>query len=268
MNTAATFVDLPFTRHAIFYQGGNSSEALPSTHATLKAISPQSSGWNPLQLNNFLHLVSVPPNPTPPTPSSSPCSGGIESRRLSRVAAPVRLWPHSGIKSENQSSKCSFKFSYSVSCADLLPEQTSAAAAAPDLYYVSDDDSELIGELGWLLETITSVKLTLRSCVLPDEKPKCWYLHTERKNRSIRYNYTIKRLFYGCKDVKSRRIFFSKFSSYLCRFCKTLNYWGFLQFTPLYLDINIYFMALWWWFNDTLVVRLKANHHFSPRGSQ
>lgn len=59
MNTATTFVDLAFTRLAIF-QGGNSSEALRGTHGALKAISPQSSGWNPLQLNNFLHLVSIP----------------------------------------------------------------------------------------------------------------------------------------------------------------------------------------------------------------
>lgn len=43
MNTATTFVDLAFTRLAIF-QGGNSSEALPSTRRALKAISPQSSG--------------------------------------------------------------------------------------------------------------------------------------------------------------------------------------------------------------------------------
>lgn len=59
MNTATTFVDSAFTRLAIF-QGGNSSEALPRTCGALKAISPQSSGWNPLQLNNFLHLVSNP----------------------------------------------------------------------------------------------------------------------------------------------------------------------------------------------------------------
>lgn len=53
--------------HAIF-QGGNSSEALPSTRGALKAISPQSSGWNPLQLNNFLHLVSTTHPATPTTP--------------------------------------------------------------------------------------------------------------------------------------------------------------------------------------------------------
>lgn len=43
MNTAATFVDLAFTQLAVF-QGGNSSEALPSTRGAVKAISPQSSG--------------------------------------------------------------------------------------------------------------------------------------------------------------------------------------------------------------------------------
>lgn len=41
MNAAATFVDSAFTRTAIF-QEGNSSEALPSTHGALKAISPLS----------------------------------------------------------------------------------------------------------------------------------------------------------------------------------------------------------------------------------
>lgn len=59
MNIAATFVDLAFTLLAIF-QGGNSSEALRSTCGALKAISPQSSGWNPLQLNNFLRLAGTP----------------------------------------------------------------------------------------------------------------------------------------------------------------------------------------------------------------
>lgn len=70
-----------FGIHTAIFQRGNSSEALPSTHGALKAISPQSSVWNPLQLNNFLHLVNIP--------HRHPCSitallGWHQSQPLSR----------------------------------------------------------------------------------------------------------------------------------------------------------------------------------------
>lgn len=45
---------------AIHFSGRKFKWSTPSTRRALKAISPQSSGWNPLQLNNFLHLVSIP----------------------------------------------------------------------------------------------------------------------------------------------------------------------------------------------------------------
>lgn len=147
--------------------------------------------------------------------------------------------------------------------ADLLPDLTSAAAAAPLLYHIMSVmliQSWLEG-WGWLFETITSVILTLRS--------QSWYLHTECKNMSTWNNYVTKRLFYGCKDVNSQRILSQSLVLIYLGFV-SINYWEFLQFTPLYLDIyiNIYFMALWWWFKDTLVVGLLGNHHFSPHGSQ
>lgn len=54
-----------------------------------KAISPQSSGWNPLQLNNFLHLVS--------TPHRHPCSiitllSWHQSQPLSRSPILPEWW--------------------------------------------------------------------------------------------------------------------------------------------------------------------------------
>lgn len=63
MNTASTFVDSAFTRTAIF-QEGNSSEALPSTHRILKAISPSVKWLKPSPAEQLPAFSECPP-PTP-----------------------------------------------------------------------------------------------------------------------------------------------------------------------------------------------------------
>lgn len=70
-------------RASHFTGGGNSSEALPCTPGALEAISPQSSGRNPLQLNNFLHLVSTPTDT--PAPSPPPFLAGISHNLSARL---------------------------------------------------------------------------------------------------------------------------------------------------------------------------------------
>lgn len=49
-------------------------------------------------------------------------------------------------------------------------------------------------------------------------------------------NYVTKRLFYGCKDVNSQRILSQSLVLIYLGFV-SINYWEFLHFTPLYLDI-------------------------------
>lgn len=187
-----------------FFQGGNSSEALPSTHATLKAISPQSSGWNPLQLNNFLHLVSVPPNDTPrsiiiiiitillgwhPVTASQQgrCSGAVLTTFWNQICKSA------------QNAALSSRVLFPCRSATWPDISSSSSSSTFISYYVSDVDSELIGGLRMTV-------WNYNECNINSEEPKCWYLHTECKNMSTWNNYVTKRLFYGCKDVKSQRI--------------------------------------------------------------
>lgn len=86
MNTASAFVDSAFTRTAIFFRKEIQVKHSQVLTEYWRQFPPQSSGWNPLQLNNFLHLANVP--------HRHPCSitallGWHQSQPLSR--SPSRI---------------------------------------------------------------------------------------------------------------------------------------------------------------------------------
>lgn len=87
MNTASTFVDSAFTRTAI-YQEGNPSEALPSTHRILKAISPSVKWLKPSPAEQLPAFSERPP----PTPLLHHCPAQPASVTTSQqVTAPSRI---------------------------------------------------------------------------------------------------------------------------------------------------------------------------------
>lgn len=87
----ATFVDLAFTRTAIFFSRKETqvkhSQVL--TEPPRQFPPPQSSGWNPLQLNNFLHLASIPHPLTPLLHHRLAPLASVTTPQ--RVAAPSRM---------------------------------------------------------------------------------------------------------------------------------------------------------------------------------